>query len=302
MKAMKKHIKAILAPIILIVTVAVFAWYLHGHPEIIDQLKHTRIAMLALLVAVYLVSFTTVTAQLIISVMMYKKKMGIQESFLLTAYSTLANFFGPGQSGPGVRAVYLRKRHNMKVKDFIFATLIYFACYAIISASLMLGGVRPWWQTVSFVLAASACSALVIRLYIKRSKVSQSRLNILRFGGWMFVATAVQLFLQVIIYSVELHATGSHASLGQAISYTGAANFALFAALTPGAIGIREAFLVFTHNLHHISNNTIVAANIIDRASYIVFLGILFVIVLSLHANRRLKLKQLQQGSEDNQE
>jgi uncharacterized membrane protein YbhN (UPF0104 family) len=112
------------------------------------------------------------------------------------------------------------------------------------------------------------------------------------------VATLAQLLVQVVIYSLELHAAGSHASLGQAVSYTGAANFALFAALTPGAIGIREAFLVFTHNLHHIGNNTIVAANIIDRAAYLVFLGILFVIVFGLHANRRLKLHQLAQESE----
>lgn len=295
---MKKHIKAILAPIILMVTVAVFVWYLHGHPEIVRQLTHINPALLVALVLLYCIAFTAVVAQLQISVLMYKKRMGIQENFLLSAYSSLANFFGPGQSGPGVRGLYLKKRHNMRIKDYVFATLLYYACYAIISACLMLGGVRPWWQTVGFVLAAAGCSAFVIRWYSKRSKLNESRSSILRFGGWMFVATVVQLLVQVVIYSVELHAVGAHASLGQAISYTGAANFALFAALTPGAIGIREAFLVFTHNLHHIGNSTIVAANIVDRAAYIVFLGVLFVMVFSLHANRRLKLRQLQQESE----
>jgi uncharacterized membrane protein YbhN (UPF0104 family) len=295
---MKKHVKAILAPIILVVTATVFIWYLHGHPEVIRQLKHINPALLAMLVLLYCVTFAAIVAQLQISVLMYKKRMGIQENFLLSAYSSLANFFGPGQSGPGVRGVYLKKRHNMRVKDYVFATLLYYACYAVISACLMLGGVRPWWQTAGFVLAAAVCSALVIRLYTKRSKLNESRASILRFGGWMFVATLAQLLVQVVIYSLELHAAGSHASLGQAVSYTGAANFALFAALTPGAIGIREAFLVFTHNLHHIGNNTIVAANIIDRAAYLVFLGILFVIVFGLHANRRLKLHQLAQESE----
>lgn len=295
---MKKHIKAILAPIILIATVAVFAWYLHGHPEVIRQLKQTNPGLLVVLVLLYCVTFMAVVAQLQISVMMYKKNMDGRDGFLLSAYSSLANFFGPGQSGPGVRGLYLKKRLHMRIKDYVFATLLYYACYAIISACLMLGGVRPWWQTLSFVLAAGGASTLIIRWYIRRSKLTESKATILRFGGWMFVATAVQLLVQVVIYSLELHATGSHASLGQMISYTGAANFALFAALTPGAIGIREAFLVFTHNLHHIGNNTIVTANIIDRAAYIVFLGLLFIIVFGLHANRRLKLRQLEQESE----
>lgn len=295
---MKKHIKTILAPIILVATVAVFAWYLHGHPEIIDQLKHINPGLLVALVLLYCVTFTAVVAQLQISVLMYKKHMGVRDNFLLSAYSSLANFFGPGQSGPGVRGLYLKKRVGMRIKDYIFATLLYYACYAVISACLMLGGVRPWWQTALFVVAAGGASLLVIQWYMRRSKLAESRSAILKFGGWMFVATAVQLLIQVVIYSMELHATGSHASTGQMISYTGAANFALFAALTPGAIGIREAFLVFTNNLHHIGNNTIVAANIIDRAAYIVFLGVLFVIVFGLHANRRLKLRQLQQESE----
>lgn len=295
---MKKHIKAILAPIILIATVAVFAWYLHGHPEIVDQLKRINPALLIVLVLLYCVTFTAVVAQLQISVLMYKKHMGIRDNFLLSAYSSLANFFGPGQSGPGVRGLYLKKRVGMRIKDYIFATLLYYACYAVISACLMLGGVRPWWQTAGFVVVAGVASVLVIRWYMRRSKLTESRAAILKFGGWMFVATAVQLLVQVVIYSMELRATGSHASLGQMISYTGAANFALFAALTPGAIGIREAFLVFTQNLHHIGNNTIVTANIIDRAAYIVFLGLLFILVFGLHANRRLKLRQLQQESE----
>jgi uncharacterized membrane protein YbhN (UPF0104 family) len=67
----------------------------------------------------------------------------------------------------------------------------------------------------------------------------------------------------------------------------------MFAALTPGAIGIREAFLVFTQNLHHISSSTIVAANILDRAIYLVFLGLLFLLVVSTHAKDKLRVTQL---------
>jgi uncharacterized membrane protein YbhN (UPF0104 family) len=65
--------------------------------------------------------------------------------------------------------------------------------------------------------------------------------------------------------------------------------------LTPGAIGFREAFLIFSQNLHHIPNDIIVAANILDRAVYIVFLCLLFLVVLALHANKTLQVKKIRQ-------
>ena len=71
------------------------------------------------------------------------------------------------------------------------------------------------------------------------------------------------------------------------------ANFALFVSLTPGAIGIREAFLVFSQDLHHIPNDIIVAANVLDRAVYILFLGLLFIIVLLMHAGSKLQLQKV---------
>ncbi len=109
----------------------------------------------------------------------------------------------------------------------------------------------------------------------------------------LFAATLLQLTAQAVIFGIELHNTGANVSVGQVLSYTGVANMALFVALTPGSIGIRELFLVFSQHLHHIGDGTIVAANVIDRGVYFVFLGILFVLVLSLHAKDKLHVKQL---------
>jgi len=91
---------------------------------------------------------------------------------------------------------------------------------------------------------------------------------------------------------LELHSIHPETSVAQALTYTGVANFALFVSLTPGAIGIREAFLVFSQNLHHLGNTIIVGANLIDRAVYLLFLGLLFVMTLALHAKDKLHIKQ----------
>jgi len=293
---MKKHLKPILAILLLLATATAFTWYLSGHPELITKLKEVNPFVLALLVLCYAVWFLALAVVLQVSLRMYNKQMSAQENLLLSAYSSLINFFGPGQSGPGLRGIYLKKRHNLRIKDYIFATLLYYACYAVISAAMMFVGSRPWWQTVGLVLLAGSGSAVVIRWYAKKSGIVE-RPAFLRLGGWIFAATAVQLIMQAIIYGIEIHSVSSNVSIGQVISYTGAANFALFAALTPGAIGIREAFLIFTQNLHHISSAVIVAANVIDRAAYIVFLGILFIFVFGLHASKKFRFKQMTQNN-----
>jgi uncharacterized membrane protein YbhN (UPF0104 family) len=289
---MKKKIRLGLGVLILAVTIAAFIRYATTHPALIDKLRDIEPGLMVLLVALYILWFVALAVILRLTLKMYRTPMALQENFLLNAYSTLANFFGPGQSGPAVRGVYLKKRHNLSVKKYIFATLIYYGFYAIISAFMLFVGSRPWWQTVLLMLVAGTASLLVIRLYAKRSHMKDEGISP-KYLMLIFLATAAQLFIQFVIFAIELHSVEAHASFGQAITYTGAANFALFVSLTPGAIGIREAFLVFSQQLHHISNTLVVAANVIDRAVYLVFLGILFICALAMHAKDKLRFKQV---------
>jgi uncharacterized membrane protein YbhN (UPF0104 family) len=218
------------------------------------------------------------------------KKLPFKEKFLLTSYSSIANFFGPLQSGPGVRAVYLKAKHNIRIRDYTLATLLYYAMYAFISAFCLLVGTRPWWQTVLALLAVAGLSTLVLWWFTRRDKTASESHFKLRRGPLitMFIVTLLQVLLTTVIYFTELRAVNHHISFGQAVSYTGAANFALFVSLTPGAIGFRETFLEFSRHLHHVQTPDILSANLIDRAAYIIFLLVLFVVVLSLHAGRQL--------------
>jgi len=110
--------------------------------------------------------------------------------------------------------------------------------------------------------------------------------------GWYLLAaaTAFQIVVVTSIYYIELKSVAPNTSLHQIIIYSGAANLALFVSLTPGAIGFRESFLVFTQHLHHISNATIVTTNILDRAMYIVLLAILAIGIFVTHTKSALSL------------
>lgn len=289
---MKKKIKIALGFLILAATIVVFIRYAATHPELFKQLGDTHPALIGLLVVLYLVWFGALVVILRVSLQLYGKTMTKQENLLLNAYSTLINFFGPGQSGPAFRGLYLKKRVGLRFKSYIFATLLYYGFYAVISAFMLFVGSRPWWQTVLVMTAAALGSTVVIRWYGKKSHIKEAGMNLINLG-WLFAATAVQMLAQLAIFYAELRSVDSTISFAQALTYTGAANFALFVALTPGAIGIREAFLIFSQGLHHISQAIIIAANVIDRAVYLVFLGILFVLVLSLHAKDKLRLNTL---------
>jgi len=297
---MKKHAKTLVAALLLVATAAVFAKYLHAHPEVLRQFKHLKWNTLVILLALYAVWWGALAVVLQVTMRLYNKRMPLRENVMLSSYSSLLNFFGPGQSGPGLRAIYLKKRYGLGIKKYIFATLIYYAFYAVISAGMLFAGSQAWWKTVLGVLCASAASWAVLWWYARRSQFQSETGIQLPFLGWLFVATVIQALAQFISYSVEIGAVKQGVGIGQVLTYTGAANFALFVALTPGAIGIRESFLLFTQRLHHLGSSVIVAANVIDRAAYLVVLGILFIIVLALHAGKKLKLRQL--ASEDTAE
>ena len=291
--SMKRYLKPVLAGVLLAATAGAFTWYLRNHPEIVEQLRNVNPSILALLIVCYTVWFAALAVILQLSVRMHDKTMSARENILLSAYSSLINFFGPGQSGPGLRGIYLKKKHGLSIKKYIFATLMYYACYALISAIMLLSGRVAWWLTVLTSVAVVGGCAVILKWYAKRSALNESSAFV-RYIGLIFLATAVQLTTQAVIYFIELQAVSS-VSWAQAISYTGAANFALFVALTPGAIGIREAFLLFTQNIHHIGSAVIVAANVIDRAAYLVFLGLMALGVFGLHADKKLRLRQMTQ-------
>lgn len=301
---MTKRVKVTLTVLILGITVAAFAYYAAEHPELFDALKEVNPLLIVGLLAGFAAWFAAIVLIMRFSLKLYGKTMPRQENVLLNAYSTLINFFGPGQSGPAFRGLYLKKRHGFPFKKYIFASLIYYAFYAVVSAFLLCVGSRPWWQTVLLMAVVGGISLFVLRLYIKRSETKGIAAIKPVYLWWLFAATVLQAAAQTAIYYAELRSLDPGISLAQALTYTGAANLTLFVALTPGAIGIREAFLLFSQQLHHINDTVVIAANVIDRGVFLLFLGLLFILVVGLHAKDKLRLSQIRpkQAAETDQQ
>lgn len=280
----RRTLRAVVAPIVILATIIVFIRFFTQHPEISHQLRHVSAGLLTLLLVLYLLSIAALTLATLATLRLCGLVARPGESFLLTAYSAVINFFGPLQSGPAFRAAYLKKKYNVNLRKYATATLVYLAFWGLYSVCMLLSGLLGWWLLL-MITAASGAAAIVYRLPLVKRRLAE-----LNMRAWLYlaIATGLQVAAISLIYFCELRNVAPATHYSQAIVYTGAANLALYVSLTPGAIGFRESFLVFSQHLHHIDNATIVAANILDRAAYIILLLLLAIVIFSTHAQRKL--------------
>jgi len=269
-------------------------YYLGTHASLYRQLLKTPLSVSLFVFVLYGAMFCILAIIFSATIRLCGITVKTRENLLLNAHSMILNFFVPGQSGPAYRGFYLYSKYKIKIKNFILATLIYYGMYALISTGLLLVTSRPWWQTFAAIIIVCAISTFVVRYYSKKNHLKESSLSFnLKSISYLLLATLTQSALQIIIFGVELHSVNHSIRFSQIVTYTGAANLALFVAITPGAIGIREAFLLFTRRLNHISSNNIIAASFIDRAIFATLLIIMVITLLILSFRKEGQVKSL---------
>lgn len=274
--------KHVLGVLIIIGTFAFLGVYLYVHPQILRNVFLTPWPILIILTTLY--CLVTITNAIITyaTVRLCKKTLSSRESILLSIYSTLINFFGPLQSGPGMRAVYVKTKLGVRIRDYTYATLLYYLAFATINGALLFAGEAPV-LTLTGGIVGIGCMVFAA----KKLRLRQPRLI-----AMIYLTTLVQILLMTVIYYIELRATHTEVGFLPSLAYSASANLSMFVSLTPGAIGIREGFLVFAQSLHHISLSSIVAAGILDRAFYVLFLLGLLGVSSGLHIKQALFRKK----------
>lgn len=288
---MKRSIwRLIIVVIVLTATVSAFIYYFLHHPQVRHQLRQVSPVVLVSILALYFLFTASLALINTATLRLCNVQLPQRESLLLTMYSSIINFFGPLQSGPAFRALYVKKKYNVNLKNYAQATLMYYVFYAFFSGLELISGVLHWW-----LIALIAAAGIAAYGYLHSNLPGVTRIRLLNLRAWylLALATFLQTCVLVLIYYLELHAIAPHVHFAQVVIYSGAANLALFVSLTPGAIGFRESFLIFSQKLHHISTNTIVAANTVDRAIYIVLMLLLALGIFGTHTSKRFSAKSL---------
>jgi uncharacterized membrane protein YbhN (UPF0104 family) len=276
-----KRNKRNLAIFVIIAFLVFFGFYVYQHPEILTEISKIGIANVIIILLLYAAMVITNVFITNSTIRLCRKELPIKNSVFLTIYSSVINFFGPLQSGPAVRAIYLKSKLGLKIRDYTYIMLFYYFSYAAINFSLL------FIKNIPILTILGILTAIAI-IIVGTKKFGLAPLK--KYVFTIFIMTVIQVILMTTIYTIELYAInpGAQYTLIQTITYTASANLALFVALTPGAIGIREAFLVLSQSIHNISLGSIVAAGIVDRAVYILFLIILFFASSALHLKSML--------------
>ncbi|PID30383.1 hypothetical protein CR983_02735 [Candidatus Saccharibacteria bacterium] len=285
-----KHIAAVIA---ILATTAFFVGFLIKNPSTLD----TLLAIDPLTLLILLIGYSLIIAAngiaLFYSLRYFHLKTNLKENILLTGYSSIINFFGPLQSGPGVRAIYLKKKHGLSFKKFLGITIVFYVFFITANASVLAGlafarAASPLIAAAVIFAAAALGAAMFWLLYNanQRVKTIAASLGKIRFAsrevGYIGIAALLLFAATLIIFGAEIFYVSDSYTIVNALGYTATANLSLFVSLTPGSLGFREAFLVFAGSLHQVSLADIVTANIIDRAFNVVFLILLFGFLLAI--------------------
>ena len=277
--------KKLISIVIMFAFFIFLGYYISIHPEILQRIMDIGYINTFWLLTLYSGVLLTNFGIMYVTILLCRKKLSIKNSLLLTVYSSVINFFGPLQSGPAVRAIYLKTKIGLRIRDYTYAMLFYYFSFAALNVSLLFINTLPWLTLIGILIDIMITIIGTIKLGFGPLK---------KYILYIFALTVIQIMFMTFIYSVELNAINHLVgySIMQTIVYTASANLSLFVALTPGAIGFREAFLVLSQSLHNIPLASIVASGIVDRAVYILFLVILFLLSSSLNLKNMFIQKQ----------
>lgn len=273
---------------VLIATLLLFAYYFFTHQSQFSIIGHVAWWQVALIILGQALVFISNIFILVLFVRYIHKKISLIDSAHITAYSSLINFFGFLQGGVALRAVYLKNRYSMKFRLYIALTAVqYLVLFGLsgmlifIGISLLTGISYAGIVAVSCCIIVAAFIALLLMLrvpfmlraaeLIKRlGKVIHARPLIA-----LLIIMLVQLAGSLLANFVELQAIGASISPGSLFIYTGVSQFAVIIAITPGAIGIREALLLIVQGQMHLRTQDIVLAATVDRLVYFMTLALL---------------------------
>jgi uncharacterized membrane protein YbhN (UPF0104 family) len=246
----------------------------------------------------------------------FTRRLTMGEGVYVGILSAIGNFFGPLLGGASIRAVYLRRVHSLPYAKFTSTLMIYYVILFAINFALAIVGLILLDLEGDRLLIALFGGGLVLLFGTtffrlpQSARIANPRLpkavqRILTYlvdieGGWRrllampvllvkLVALAVlSVAAQFLIAFVSFDSIGADISWASLAVYVSIVMISLLVAVTPGAIGIREAMLLMVSETLGVTGGEIIQVAVIDRG---VTFAVLLVLFLATRSTRlRLKL------------
>jgi uncharacterized protein (TIRG00374 family) len=299
--------KKVVSPLLTLLFLAVFIWYGLTNRDMFEALKH--VALWALIAVAFGRLLTYVNNGLFTkwTVEAFTGKLKLAEGTYIAILSAIGNFFGPLLGGTSIRAVHLKKTHSLSYSNFTatlagYYLIIFIANSVLAIVSLLfLKGTRETDSLLGFfaIWLAVLVALIFVRLPGKkrfdkittRNKYINTLVTIIYDieDGWHILVKNRWLMMRLMFLGffgfvitffltlVEFDAIHVHIQLAALGFYTSLVTVSMLLSLTPGAIGIREAILLFVAGTLGVTTKEILQVAVIDR-------GINFVVLLALFA------------------
>jgi len=236
----------------------------------------------------------------------FKKNISVQEATRVSLLSSIGNFFASSGAGLGFRAVYLKKKHNLRYQDYMATVygnyLLIFICNSVI-ALLGLLFVKRKDGPVYLTLALLFLSLLVVSIALCFVKVPAAKKKPKQLihrvfyvlhemtTGWnrivrnsrllmhLCLVIIIQIMLSFCVAWLELRALSIRIGWAEIMLLSILGSMSIFVSITPANIGVKELIFIFTATTIGLTTPDILSVSIIDRGvlfSTLVILWIFF--------------------------
>ncbi len=257
---MKKKAVSILITIIIL---GLISWYLYVNREIFESITDIKtIYLLPLFLLQILIIYVN---GLFLKILAKPFNINLKEHFSLSIAASFFNLITPFRGGAGLRAIYMKKKHDLNYSHFI-ASL--FGNYMVIFQVASILGILTFLFVpmhlpiiIAFTILFLVTSGLIIfPRPIKTKNFITKRINKV-LEGWklikdhprllsqLTVFTIINLILGSIINLIVFLGLGLEITFFQAFFLSVITVLAIFINITPGSVGITEGFYMISSNV-----------------------------------------------------
>lgn len=296
------------------------ASYIERHLSDFESLSNISIIYVFIIGVCCLLALTVNGLFLKVLTIDFGVDLSFLEYFSISIVTSFGNIFLPMKGGAGLRAVYLKSKYNFDYSYFISSLAgNYLVAFNVTSLVALIGMAALYFLDGGFhFLTAGIFSTILvltswgiffppaaldwIPVRGLRDRVNQvlSGWNITRRSSGtvlnLILLTVLNLAVLSLITWLEFaafamkDASGNSVGFLKSIIFTAIGVFSLLVSITPAALGIREALLMFSSQFLGISPSQALAVSLLDRTINFIVL-VLFFGFASFHLKKQLKAK-----------
>jgi uncharacterized protein (TIRG00374 family) len=292
----------------LIASLAIFGFlgsYIYQNADDFRVLGEVAPSYILLVALLYLFFYLTNGFQLQLLIKDFGVRLTLPEHLSLSIVTSFGNTFLPLRGGAGIRALYLKKVHQLSYGHFLASLAGNYIISFNLCSILAIGGMSYLYLAAgyfnlvivliflglfcatSYTIILAPRKAPIIPIISIRNKVEKV------LEGWTIIRkskplvarlygiTLINVILSVLMLYVEFKAmgisdlNGNPIGIWRCLFLSLVKSLALFITITPAALGVRESMMMMVSQIIAISPSYALAVSLLDRAINIMVLFLL---------------------------